>query len=280
MATHGHVFSARGWRCDTGCVVLPNDDVGSGPVVVLLHAGVADRTMWSEHGASIAAAGYRAIAMDLPGFGEAIPQGELAPWSDVLETLDSLGVDRATLIGNSLGGAVALSVAVAVPDRVNAMVLVSAPPIDLQPSPRLRAAWDAEHSALARGDIEGAVTAVVDAWTLPDAPEELRDRVARMQRRAFELQAAAGDLPEAEDPVMVDPTPLGRLDFPTLIAVGEFDMPDFRLGAESLAKQLRGAKQIMIADAGHLAPIEQPARFREIVLGFLAESTPLELGGR
>jgi pimeloyl-ACP methyl ester carboxylesterase len=50
-------------------VTLPHDEAGSGPAVVLLHAGVADRTMWSEHLEHLADAGYRAVAMDLPGFG-------------------------------------------------------------------------------------------------------------------------------------------------------------------------------------------------------------------
>lgn len=61
--------------------------------------------------------------------------------------------------------------------------------------------WDAEESALERGDIEGAVGAVLDAWILADAPTALRDRVAAMQRRAFEVQATAGAVPEAQDPL-------------------------------------------------------------------------------
>ena len=63
---------------------------------MLLHAGVADRTMWSEHLGPLSAAGYRVVAMDLPGFGEApAATAESAPWADVLETMDGLGLDRA-----------------------------------------------------------------------------------------------------------------------------------------------------------------------------------------
>jgi len=197
-------------------MILPSDDVrgeatGPGSAVVLLHAGIADRTMWAQHLRPLADAGYRAIAMDLPNFGEAVADSELTPWSDVLETMDALGVDRAALVGNSFGGAVALSVAVIAPRRVGALVLVSAPPPGLEPSPELTAAWEAEESALERDDLDGAVAAVVDAWTQPDAPPELRDQVARMQRRALELQTAAGEMGELEDPVEADPAALGRL---------------------------------------------------------------------
>jgi pimeloyl-ACP methyl ester carboxylesterase len=98
------------------------------------------------------------------------------------------------------------------------------------------------------------VAAVVDAWTLPGAPEELRERVAAMQRRAFELQLAAGDLPEADDPLTGPPS------VPTLTAAGEHDMPDFRPPGATI-----------IPGAGHLAPLERPEAFRALLLGFLAD---------
>jgi pimeloyl-ACP methyl ester carboxylesterase len=253
-------------------VKLPHDDVGSGPPVVLLHAGVADRTMWTEHLEAIAAAGHRAIALDLPGFGEAPAATEDAPWTDVVETLDALGLDRVVLVGNSFGGAVALRVAALAPDRVSALVLVSAPPpeADFEPSPRLRAAWEAEESALERDDVEAAVGAVVEAWTLPHAPDSLAERVAAMQRRAFETQIAAGEVDEGPDP-LEDPRRLPTLTMPALVVVGEHDMTDFLGAAESLTEQLPGARHLVMAGAGHLAPLEQPAAFRELLLGFLAE---------
>lgn len=231
--------------------------------------------MWSGHLQALADAGYRAIAMDLPGFGEATPGRELAPWTDVVQTMDALGVDRAALVGNSFGGAVALAVAVSAPESVAALMLISAPPPDLEPSEQLRAAWAAEEEALERGDIDAAVAAVVDTWTLADAPPRLRDQVGAMQRRALELQVAAGELSEAQDPTESDPEAIGRLQLPALVVAGEHDMPDFLLGAETLAQRLPRARHLVIAEAGHLAPLEQPARLRELLLEFLRESIPV-----
>lgn len=247
---------------------LPYDEVGSGPAVVLLHAGVADRTMWAEHLDPLAEAGYRVVAVDLPGFGEApVPPGEQAAWMDVLQTMDELSIERAALVGNSFGGAVGLRAAFVAPDRVSALVLVSAPAPDLEPSAELEAVWEAEEAALERGDIDAAVDAVVNAWTLPDAPQELRDRVAAMQRRAFAL----GDPPttEAPDPVEDDPEALARLEVPTLVAAGERDMGDFLDGAKALARTLPNARHAVIEGAGHLAPLETPEEFRRLVLAFL-----------
>jgi pimeloyl-ACP methyl ester carboxylesterase len=253
-------------------VALPHDVRGNGPAVVLLHAGVADRTMWAEHLEPLAAAGFRVVAPDLPGFGEAaVAPGEQAPWNDVLATMEALGVERAALVGSSFGGAVALRVAAVAPERVPALALVSTPAPDLEPSPELEAVWEAEEAALERGDVDAAVDGVVAAWTLPDAPQALRDRVAAMQRRAFALQAAAPQASEAPDPVEEDPALLASLHMPALVVVGEHDRADFRAGGESLARALPRARHAVIPGAGHLAPLEAPEAFRELVLGFLRE---------
>jgi len=237
--------------------------------VVLLHAGVADRRMWSEHLAPLAGAGYRVVAFDLPGFGEApVQPGEQGPWLDVLGAMRDLGLDRAALVGNSFGGAVALRVAVVAPAAVSALVLISAPAPELEPSDELTAACEGEEAALERGDIDGAVEAVLDAWV----PDGLRDRVAPMQRRAFELQARAGGVSEAPDPAeRLDA--LARVDVPTLVAAGERDMPDFLEGAEAIASVIRGARYEVIAGAGHLAPLETPEAFRSLLLEFLGAAS-------
>src|SRR5204863_371728 len=69
--------------------MLPHDEAGSGPPIVLIHSGVTDRRMWSDHLEPLGAAGYRVVAIDLPGFGDAeLPPGEQAPWQDVLGAMD------------------------------------------------------------------------------------------------------------------------------------------------------------------------------------------------
>lgn len=252
--------------------MLPHDEAGEGPAVVLIHAGVADRRMWRGHLRPLAAAGYRAVAVDLPGFGDAPPNtGEQAPWADVIETMDGLGIDRAVLVGNSFGGAVALRVAAVALTRVAALVLISAPAPGLEPSPELIQIWDAEEAALERGDIEAAVQTVLEAWVRPDAPPGVRELVADMERRALELQAGATEVVEAPDPLEDDQNPgaTERIDLPALVAVGEHDLADFRDGAAALAGTLPRSRHEIIAGAGHLAPLETPEEFRRLLLEFL-----------
>jgi pimeloyl-ACP methyl ester carboxylesterase len=250
-------------------VTLPHDEAGSGPALVLLHAGIADRTMWGEHLQPLADAGYRVVALDLPGFGEApVPPGEQAAWLDVLQTMDDLSIERAALVGSSFGGAVALRMAFVAPERVSALALISAPPPNMEPSTQLAAAWEAEEEALERGDSKAATQISVNTWTMPGAPQDLRERVASMQRRAFELQGVE-EPPDASDPLEEDPAALARVDVPALVAAGEHDLVDFTQGAEEMARIMPRARHSVIEGAGHLAPLETPARFRELILGFL-----------
>lgn len=250
--------------------MLPLDEAGVGEAVVLLHAGIADRTMWREHLGALADAGFRAVAVDLPGFGEApIEPGPQAPWEDVLRTMKELGVARASLVGNSFGAAVALRAAAIASSAVSALALISPPPLAMDPSPELQRAWDAEDAALERGDIDDAVEAVVNAWTQPGAPTALRERIAAMQRRAFELQAAAGDVEEAPDPLEQHPDALDRLRVPALAAAGEYDLPDFKRGAEQIAAALPRGQLAIIEGAGHLAPLEVPKALRDLLVAFL-----------
>ncbi|MGZ4218167.1 MAG: alpha/beta fold hydrolase [Solirubrobacteraceae bacterium] len=250
--------------------MLPYSEAGEGEAVLLIHAGIADRSMWDEHLGWLAQAGFRAVAVDLPGFGEAPAQpGPHADWEDVLRTLRDLGIERAAIVGNSFGAAIALRVAALAPAAVTAMALISPPAPGLEPSPQLQAAWEAEEAALEAGDVDAAVKAVVDAWTLPDAPDALRRRVAAMQRRAFELQLACPDAEEAPDPVEEHPEALERLAVRTLTAAGEHDMRDFRDGAQQLARLLPDARYVTIGGAGHLAPLEAPEAFEELLREFL-----------
>jgi 3-oxoadipate enol-lactonase len=251
--------------------VLPHDAAGDGPAVVLLHAGVLDRTEWADLLAPLAAAGRRAVAFDLPGFGEAaVVSGEQAQWVDVVAAMDELGIERAVLVGNSFGGAVAMRVAAVTPERVAGLVLVSVPPPDLEPSPELEAVWEAEESALDRGDRAAAVEVVVGAWTLPDAPPALREQVAAAQRRAFELQDGV-EVTEAPDPLEEDPELVADIAAPTLVVAGGRDMVDFREGSDRLARQMPNARLATIEEAGHLAPLETPEAFRDLLLEFLEE---------
>ena len=253
---------------------LPLNEHGDGFPVLLLHAGIADRRMWDAHLGPLAAAGHRALAVDLPGFGDAVlERGPVAHWEDVVETMDALGIERAALVGNSFGGAVALRVGALHPERVSSLLLFSAPAVpEPDPSPNLLAAWEAEEGALEEGDIEKAVRAVISAWVRPGAPDEVRQRIGAMQRRNYELHVSEQELEQAPDPLEENPGLVARIDCPVLLAAGEEDMVDFRNAVPELAAKLPQATRTTIAACGHLAPLEVPGEFPRLVLEHLETS--------
>ena len=257
-------------------MILPFDAVGEGPPVVLLHAGIADRTMWREQLQPIADSGRRAFAFDLPGFGEAgLEPGPQSPWEDVLQTLQLVhgrpGRARSATptAARSRCGSLRSR-----PSAVSALALISAPApgADEEPSDELAAIWEAEEAALEDGDIDRAVAAIVDGWTLPGAPDELRERIAAMQRRAFLLQQATpGRRARPRPAARTALDALADVQVPALCAAGTRDLPDFVEGAAQLAETLPQGRHATIPRAGHLAPLEQPRVFRRQVLGFLDE---------
>ncbi|MFG2514139.1 alpha/beta fold hydrolase [Streptomyces sp. NPDC048584] len=252
-------------------MILPFDDAGLGRPIVLLHARPVDRTMWRAHLRLLAESGVRAIALDLPGHGDAATarHDEATPWTDALDTLDHLGVDRFVLAGNSLGALVALQIAVTEPQRVQGLVSIGYRPHDLPPSSRLQTAWDRERAALEAGDIEAAVWAGVEAWTSPLASDDVRAQAAAMMRSQLVARVAHGEPKVAADPLSKDKGALRALTVPALVGVGELDMPDFFEGGAGLSDELGAGEVAVLPDAGHLAPLEQPEAFRALLLDFV-----------
>lgn len=153
--------------------------------------------------------------------------------------------------------------ALAHPDLVERLLLVSPGLPGHDWSPEVRAFGAAEDEALERGDLDTAVEVNVEFWAQP----HVRDLVRPMQRRAFELQLAAPDAEERPGPDL-DP---GAVRCPTVIAVGERDGRDFQELGARLAREIPGARLVTIPGAGHLPNLETPDAFDRLLLEFLQD---------
>ncbi len=249
---------------------------GAGPPVVLIHEGIADSRMWEPQWASFPPL-HRTVRYDMRGFGETpISPGSFSHARDLVGLLERLELGPAALVGVSLGGRVALEVAVARPDLVSALVLVGSGLPGHDWTEETQAGWAEEEAALERGDLDAAVEVNLRMWvdgpgrSPTDVDASVRDRVAEMQRRAFVLQLPIGD--EAEEELLVPDLPqrLGEIGVPTLVAVGEEDRPDMHAIADRLAASIPHARHATIPATAHAPSLERPAEFDRLVLEFLS----------
>jgi len=248
-------------------------------VVVLLHAGVADRRMWDPQWAGLTAT-RDAVRLDLHGFGESdsAPVGALDHVADVLDTLDHLGVASCHLVGSSLGAGVALEVALARPGLVRSLLL--APPggsLLTERTPTLAAFAAAENAALERGDLDGAVEANVQAWivgagrALADVDPTVTASVRLMQGRAFEIDANWAD-PDL-DWVEIDPPAVTRyaeIAMPVLLVVGGHDLDTVHLAADRIEAEVAHVRRVDRATTAHLPSMEEPEVFLALLLDWVA----------
>jgi pimeloyl-ACP methyl ester carboxylesterase len=182
------------------------DEAGSGPPLVLLHAGIVDRRMWDEVVPLLTDA-FRVIRYDARGFGESsrAPDGQFRRWDDLLAVMDAAGVDRAHLVGVSQGAETALDATVTNPERVDHLVMVGSGLRGWNFSDDLEARWQAEVEAWERGDIDGCAEESMRTWF--DGPSRTPDQVdAAVRRRAWEMQRHAIDI-ENDDAQAVGPEP-------------------------------------------------------------------------
>lgn len=259
---------------------LAAEAVGEGPALLLVHAGICDARMWEENLPALSAA-HRVVRYDLPGYGQSpLPSGRFSTTRDLVGVLDAFGIDRAALLGVSMGARVALEAAVEAPDRVSALLLVAPALREHTWSEGVRMASDEEDEAFERGDFAHAADVCVGTWVVgprraaDDVDETVRRRVHEMCVRSYELHAE-GLAAAAEPPASNAPDPpaaarLGAIDVRTLVLVGDADVPDVLQIADRLEAGIPAARKVVWGGVAHLPSMERPREFERLVLEFLS----------
>ena len=176
-------------------VTLHGEDSGTGPAVLLLHGLSATRRYVLHGSTALEREGYRVIAYDSRGHGDSSPAPSPGDYrydqlaADALRVLDARGVDRAALVGMSMGSAVAAAVALDHPDRVTALVAIT--PAHLGTPTRDPARWDRLATGLAEGGADGFVQAYGDPGVPPKSLDLIRTVMRqRMSRHAHPAAVA------------------------------------------------------------------------------------------
>ncbi len=248
---------------------------GDGPPLLLIHEGIGDRGSWDPHWDAFCD-DFTTVRFDQRGFGEsADPAGPYALHEDALTVMQAAGFERAAVIGVSLGGAVAIDLALEHPGVVERAVFVSTRPDGGGVPPELVAKWEEVDRLAARGALGAANEIELGSWVDgvgrgpgEEADPSVRDAVGVVNRALLKRQSRFEHSPEDLDPPALQR--LGELsELAILVITGVFDQPMVAEAATAIVAAT-GAERVDVAAAAHLPHLEQPREFREAALSFLA----------
>jgi 3-oxoadipate enol-lactonase/4-carboxymuconolactone decarboxylase len=236
------------------------------PVVMFASSLGTTHEMWDAQAAAFAG-DYRVLRYDHRGHGGSpVPPGpysvdELA--GDVLELLEALRIDRVALVGLSLGGAVAMALALRAPERIERLVLCCTA---MQFGPP--ETWTERAATVRAEGVEAVADAALERWLTPEAPPAMHDRLRAMlvstppEGYAACAEALAGHDLRGR---------LGGLRMPVLAVAGEDDPAAPPEQLRAIAGEIPGARLRVIERARHIAVVERADEFNRLLAAFLRE---------
>jgi pimeloyl-ACP methyl ester carboxylesterase len=259
--------------------LLYYETAGKGPALVLIHAGFLDSRMWDDQ-FELFSKTHKVIRYDVRGFGKSdIATSAFSNYSDLHALLEYLRVERASLLGVSMGGSIALDFAVEHPNEVQSLILVSPGVSGYKPSDseeeRLRKEFEVrmepQEKAIREGRAEDVVRMDLEAW----APLQNQASHHRLREIALENFHVHQEMPWK---LQVDPDPpafeiLSSIHVPTLFILGDREVPAQTVEVNNIHSRMPGSQRVVIPRADHIANVSRPDEFNGIVLEFLGRHT-------
>jgi pimeloyl-ACP methyl ester carboxylesterase len=229
--------------------------------------------MWETQAAGLGRH-FDVITPDMRGFGESdLPAKPWSPTADVLALMDALGLRQSPhLIGCSIGGRTVVDFALEHPERVSKLVLVGAGVSGEKHGDENNHLYAEIEAAAEKKDLAALNEAEMKLWLVGpgrvpgNIDKRLRDLFLDMNGRALQHDFESAPMQLLEPPAIER---LGEIKAPTLVIVGDHDLPDIQKTADLLASKIRGAHKAVIHDAAHLPNLEHPDKFNRLVLDFL-----------
>ncbi len=251
------------------------EELGQGQPVIMIHGGFLDRRMWDGQ-FEVFAEQYRAIRYDVRGHGLSdSDSATFNDYEDLYDFIDQLKIEKAVIMGLSMGGLIAVDFALEYPERVSALILVG-PGISGYNiySAETQKYIDDLVQAFNEDNFDKITEIFIHAWT--DGPHRspsevnpaVREKVKTMfvgSRERWRLLDMIKDL---------DPPAFGRLaeiKIPTLTILGEIDMPDIIDIVNRIEDRIAGAQKFVIPGVAHMVNMEKPEEFNRVTLDFLSK---------
>jgi 3-oxoadipate enol-lactonase len=247
---------------------------GQGHPLVLSHEGIADSSMYDDQFGAFAER-YQTIRYDMRGFGQSsVPTAPFSYSEDLYGLLRFLGVERAHVLGMSMGGTVTIDFTLSHPEAVSALVVAgSALGGFADPDGAKDPRWKEYEEAAKSGDHGRLADLAVQVWVVGEGRNAAQVNAAA-RRRIHEMVLHNLSLGTDESlGRFLDPPAVGRVSeihAPTLVIVGDRDVSGIQKIAGLLAGGITGARKVVMHDTAHVPNMEQQEQFNRLVLDFLA----------
>lgn len=251
------------------------ETAGTGRPLLLLHSGIADHRMWAGQRSEFSRH-FQVIMPDFRGYGKSpAPEGPLRHYEDIHALIRQLGFTSVNVVGCSLGGKVAIEMAIAYPKMVERLVLIAPGMPGYEYRDKETLAKDAILESLtAGGKREEVADMLVDIWVVGlKRQRETVDSTARTLVREMILDnydSVTDKYPET--PTGFDMmSRLPEIRVPALVMIGDSDLPDMHAISQLVSDRIRGAKRLLMPGVAHLPNLENPTLFNQSVINFLAD---------
>lgn len=252
---------------------------GEGETLVLIHAGVADSRSWQQQLEAFAQ-DYQVLAYDLRGYGQSkMPANEAyTHHEDLHALLNHLGIETTHIVGMSMGGKTAINFALTYPNMVKNLILIGSAleGYSLQ-GEYLEKMWTLAGEAFDNEGHAPAAEIEMETWlvgpgrTKDAVSNEVRSLVNEMIELSYVHEVAAE---EAEEKELVPPAVerLSEIKNPTLILIGEYDVPVMHDIATKLDAEIPNSRKIILKNTAHLPNVEIPDVLNQHILEFLMQA--------
>lgn len=246
---------------------LYSEECGTGPeAVILIHDGIADSTVWDDVWPTFCKQ-FHTIRYDRRGYGRT---PAATTWysetEDVATLLRSRKIERAILVGSSHGGELSIDFTLQYPNLVRQLVLVGAVLSGFPYTDNFLNRGMANSAPFEKGDVAKGLS----SWS-KDKYLLASDHEAAQKRLLAILTANPQDMTHADytRPARPALSRLSEIRIPTLILVGDADIPDVHAHAGAIEAGIAGSKRVIVSDSGHLMYLERPEEFSRLVISFI-----------
>jgi pimeloyl-ACP methyl ester carboxylesterase len=247
---------------------------GSGNAIILIHDGLLHREIWDDQ-FSFFSRDFQVIRYDRRGYGKSSPAtGSYTHQDDLKSLYERLKIDSAILVACSSGGALAIDFTIDNPQKVNGLVLVGAIVRGFPYTSHMRNRGGHLPDSFENDFQESIYYATDDPYNIYTKNTEAKKKAVDMLNSYPKRMVTRQNFTRQQIPSY---RRLNEIKTPTLVLIGEFDIPDVHAHAGAINAGIPHSRRLIIPESGHLIPLEQPMIFNETVKNFIIDNTSVTI---